>query len=106
VAKPRFLIYDNLDDRREIHTLMGKLSPQSRIEFVAQCCRDAPLQVSRKNPHIAAKTLELAKTARWDSSADERLTTELYFDLWSLANGFDFDLDIALARLVQMVRKR
>lgn len=50
------------------------------------------------------KTVELADVARWDSSADEMLTQEVYKDVFYFAGQWGLDLDVATKRLVEMVR--
>ena len=99
------LHYDTLDDRREIHTLLARLPPVRRIAWLRWACRSAALPNSDVQPKVAAKTLALAERARWDSSADDRLTLEAYMDVWYLSFAYAFDLDRALAKLVEMVRQ-
>lgn len=99
------LAHDNLDDRREVHRLLGRLSPARRVAFVESCCRRAVLPGSATRPGVARRTRDLAERARTDSGADERLTLDLYFDLWLLASQYDFDLGEAFRRLEARVRR-
>ena len=44
------VLHDNLDDRREIHQLLARLSPLKRVAFVDECCRNAVLPGSAIRP--------------------------------------------------------
>lgn len=103
-TKQRFLVYDTRDDRKEIFHLLKRLPPAKRIAFVSECCRKAVLGTSKISPRVAQKTRDLATQARWDSSADEKLTLDLFYDLWHLSVSYKFDLDAALTRLVEVVK--
>jgi hypothetical protein len=98
------LLHDNLDDRREVFQALKRLPPGARVAFVNWCCRRAVLPGSRTHPGVARRTQELAELARRDDAADERLTVDLFFDLWNLSLSFDFTLDDALAELVRRAR--
>lgn len=102
--KPQYLQTDNLDDRREIYYLLARLSPRRRIAFLRWACQTAVLPCSTVRPRVLQKTEDLARLAERDDSADERLTLEIFFDVWHLCLSYKFDLDNALARLVQIVR--
>ena len=106
-TKPAYLTMDNLDDRTEVYRLLSKLSPGRRLAWLRWCCARAVLPNSATHPGPARKTLELADLARLDSSADVRLTLDIYFDFWSLT-GLNYELDpnVALTKLVAMVRRR
>src|SRR5688572_18686248 len=99
------LTVDTLDDRREVHELLRKLSPARRVGFLAWCCKHSKMNRFNEPIVVARKTRELAELARWDSSADNALTVDVYMSCWSLAMQFQLDLDKALAKLVEMVRK-
>jgi hypothetical protein len=105
-SKPRWLVLDTLDDRREIHRLLTRISPQARLRFLEWCCQSAVLPHSQVRPTVSRTTRELAAQARWDSGADARLSTGIYEDVWYLAGNYDFDIDRALARLVEVARGR
>lgn len=105
-VKSPLIQVDNLDDRREVWTLMKRLSPARRVQFLEWCCSQARLGKHPGKPVVAMKTKRLAAQARWDDSAEERLQNDLWMDLWMLVNNYDFDLDAGLARLVEMVRGR
>ena len=99
------VLHDNLDDRREIHQLLARLSPARRVAFVDECCRNAVLPGSEIRPGVARKTRDLAEVARRDSSADSRLTLDLFMDLWYLHLHYRWDFDRSLGRLVELVRR-
>lgn len=103
-GKPAYLCLDTLDDRRQIHDLLGRLPPRQRIRFMRWCCAQATLPHSSAHPGVSRKTVRLAQQAERDSSADERLALDCYFDVWRLASHYDFDLNAALERLVELVR--
>lgn len=98
------LHHDNRDDRREIHYLLSKLSPHKRIAWVQKCCRKATLRGSVLNPAVDIKSIRLAELAMRDDSADQKLTMDLFLDLWHLANHYNFDLEAALVDLERVVK--
>ena len=98
------LQYDNLDDRREIHQLLARLPPVERVRFDVWCCARASLPHFKHKPEVMAKTWRLAELARWDSSADERLTYEVWMDLWQISINYQFSLDVAVIELASRVR--
>lgn len=103
--KPQFLQYDTLDDRREVYCLLARLSPTRRLGYLRWCCSQAVVPNSRTRPGPARKTVELAELARRDSSADTRLTLDIFFDWWNLVGiSYELDPDLALAKLVEMAR--
>lgn len=97
--------HNTLDDRRELHTLLGRLPPARRVAFVADCCARSVLPHSRVRPFVDPHTYALAERAVRDDAADTRLSLVLYQDLWLLSSNFDFDLSAALDRLEQVVKK-
>lgn len=97
---------DNVDDRTEVrHALLRRLSPARRVAFLAWACGQSKLGKFESRPVVGKQTHELAKLARWDSSADEALSKDVELSLWTLAVQFQLNLDLALAKLVEMVRK-
>lgn len=106
VAKPGYLLHDNLDDRREIFHLLNRLSPASRLGVLAHACREAVLPNSQVHPFVNSETRRLAEQARWDSAADERLTLTIFWDLWHLSVSFRLDFESLLKRLLRQVRRR
>jgi hypothetical protein len=106
VAKPRYLQYDSLDDRREVHQLLRRLSPARRVKFLEWCCEKAVLPHSKIHPKVSASTRALADSARWEDGADSRLSLAVYTDVWMLAAQYQFSIDDALKRLVEMVRSK
>jgi hypothetical protein len=103
--KPAHICLDTLGDRREIHDLLTRLAPRARIAFMRWACQQATLPHSTRHPGVSRKTVRLAARAERDSSADRMLALDLYFDVWHLAMNYDFDLNAALEKLVEMVRQ-
>lgn len=95
---------NTLDDRREIHELLRRLSPERRVRFLERACAAATLPNSWQQPRVARDTYEFADRARWDSAADTQLTVDCYMMLWGLARDYDFSLDKALALLVRFAK--
>lgn len=102
--KPGHVVHDNLDDRREVYHLLARLPPQQRLAFLDWACHQATLGKSQIRPIVAAKTRRLAEQARWDSSADTRLTLEIFFDLWMLDVNYRVDFEATLNSLEQHAR--
>jgi hypothetical protein len=105
-GKPAYLCLDTRGDRHEIHDLLTRLSPRARIGFMKWACQQATLPHSTRRPGVSRKTVRLAQRAERDSSADRVLALDLYFDVWHLAMNYDFDLNAALEKLVEMVRQQ
>lgn len=103
--KPKFLVYDNLMDRREILLLLRRMEPRRRMVFYRWACAAATLPNSPHRAQVTPETTELAKKARWCSKASEMLCNEIYSDMFYLSWMYNFDLDRAVAKLVEMVRK-
>lgn len=106
VSKPGHVVHDNLDDRREVFYLLGKLSPLERVQWLEWACRHATLGRSTVRPVVARKTRELALRARWDTAAAERLTLVIWWDLWMLDVNFRVDFEALLRGLEAAVRRR
>jgi len=96
---------DNLDDRKEIWCLLDRLGPQRLVGFLTWCCSQATLPKGKQRPRVSQSTRDLADRARWDTGAYERLRLETWTDIWMLANNYSFDLDNALVKLVEIVRR-
>lgn len=106
MPRPAYLCLDTRDDRREIHDLLTRLPPRQRIAFMRWACEQATLPHSTRHPGVSRKTVRLAQRAERDGSADRALALDLYFDVWHLAMNYDFDLNAALEKLVEMVRQQ
>lgn len=103
--KPAHVVHDNLDDRREIFCLLAKLPPRKRVSWLEWACRNATLGRSSIQPVVSSKTRQLAEAARWDNSADERLSLEIFWDLWHLDVSFQVDFEQLLKHLERSVRR-
>lgn len=103
--KPGILDHDSLDDRREVYHLLSKLPPAARVAWLEWACKNATLGTSRIRPTVAAKTRQLAAQARWDTAADERLTLEIFFDLFQMSINFRVDFEALLKGLEAQVRR-
>jgi hypothetical protein len=88
--KPAYLNLDNLDDRREVHQLLERLSPAARVEFLAWACRQCTLPNSRIHPQVSRRTVGTA--------------LEVYFDLWILAVDYHLDMQAVVNELAERVR--
>lgn len=95
---------DNKDDRREVYADLARLSPLRRVEWLSRACRLALLPRTRTSPHVSPKTVARAKAAMSDDSLDAGLTTEIFFDFWTMAANYNLDVPKALDLLVTMVR--
>lgn len=104
-GRPGHVVHDNLDDRREVIRLLRRLPPRQRLGWLEWACRNAVLGRSQIHPVVAERTRRLAEEARWDSAADERLTLEIYWDLWHLDVSFRVDFEALLKGLERAVRR-
>ena len=89
--KPRYLVYDNVDDRSEIIYLLEKLPPAKRLAWLGWCCTKSAVPNSGVRPRVSAKSTGAS--------------LEVFFDLWALAAQYELDVDGAVRRLVEMVRR-
>lgn len=99
------LVMDTLDDRRELHALLAKLPPRSRVSFVAWCCSRARGVLGRK-PVASSRFAPLIEQAGRCSRGDDRLTNECYSDLLALSLSYDLDMGAAARELERRVRRR
>lgn len=90
--KSRLLILDTVDDRKEVYQSLLRLSPRSRLAWLAWCCERAPLPNSDKRPMVTP----LSRGEVW----------EVNLDFWSLVADFDFDPLVGAKELERRVRKR
>lgn len=89
--KPAYLQFDNLDDRREILHLLHKLAPAERVRFLAWCCGQCrPKGATYHGPSARTKGHAL----------------EIFFDVWLLAVQDGLNLDRALKKLEEVVRRK
>lgn len=93
MSKPRYLIYDTVDDRREVQRLLERLPVSHRIAFLAWCCRQVTIPNGGTHPEVS-----LTRT--------KGTAVEVYRDLWYLAGQYDLDIDAATEKLVEMVRQK
>lgn len=98
-------LLDTLDDRREVWYLLHRLAPRQRVQWLAAACRLALIPRSKTRPRVSAKTWARADAAMRDDSLDEGLTTEIFFDFWTMAANYSLDTAKALEVLVGMARK-
>lgn len=103
--KPEYLIHDNLMDRREIFYLLEKLSPYNRLKFLDRCCHKARIPNSPIRPGISRAMQSRLPLAMKDDSASEKLSIEVFMDIWSLAIQYELNMDEALRDLEDLVRK-
>lgn len=97
--------YDTRDDRREVYYLLARLPPRRRVEWLERACRGAFLPRTKTRPHVSAKTWQRADEAMRDDSLDEGLTTEVFFDFWTMAANYGLDVAAALEVLVRMAKR-
>lgn len=100
-----YLVHDNLDDRKSMMELLHRLPPFRRVAFLEYCCRRATmLRNSGIHPGILQSSYDLAHQAMRDSSADDMLTLDLWYDLWVLCAQYNLDIETMLAPLVDSAR--
>lgn len=104
LTKSALLAHDNLDDRKEVVTLLERLPPMIRVGWMTWCCTQC-VNNRGVHPEVKKETVELAGKARWDSAADQMLIRECYGDMWFLASQYALDVDAALKRLVVLARR-
>jgi hypothetical protein len=104
--KPTALLYDTRMDRVEIRDLLNRIPPRRRVEFLAWCCCQVKPLAGGQLPKPSRPTWEMAVAAERDDAASSALTMTIFVDLGMLAHQWDLDLDVATAKLVEVVRGR
>ena len=104
VMKPSILSIDTLDDRREIVTLLARLSPENRVLFLARACLRTP-SPSPIRPNMRAMRQRVVEAATCEK-ADQMLTNEIYGDLLMASTQFNLDLLLVAIDLQNLVRSR
>lgn len=106
MPKPAFLVMDTLDDRREIHRLLSALSPRERVAYLHWCCKQVYMPNTRINPTPSVRMLPRVSDAQRSGLYEDRLTMEIYFDWWRLANSYKLDVRKAAEELERRVRAK
>jgi len=106
MARHQLITVDNRDDRTEFVNLIARLPPRVRLAWLLDCCKRAHSPNYQEiRPQVQQDTYDLVEKARWDSSADERLTQDVFQSTLYLSAQFKFDLAAALSRLVVLAKK-
>lgn len=98
---------DNLDDRREVHGLLAKLSPRRRYNFLAWACEQCWLPNSNVHPSPSWFRMgeRVRAATRGDDEQDLALTNEIYTDLWHLTMQYELSARVIAAALEACVRR-
>ena len=102
--KSQLLVLDDLDSRRELHTLLAKLPPQDRIRFLRWCCSRCPTGQGRAPVPMVGMMKTTVSQAEHDDEGDRRFTYEVYGDLLQLFANFKLDAVQTARELEQWVR--
>lgn len=105
-AKPSLLVLDTLDDRREIWSLLHRLSPRDRVRFLGWCCSQVAAPGSTRPTPSLLRMGEVIGMADRCDRADDRLTNEVYGDVLVLASQWGLDLGRAAVVLERRARGR
>lgn len=104
--KSSLLLLDTLDDRREIHSLLHRLSPRDRVRFLARCCRRVT-DARGYGPRVSLWRMRERIDASYRcGKADDGLTNECYGDILVMAASWGLDLLAVAAELEQVARGR
>ncbi len=106
--KPQHLTLDTLSDRRDLFQLLHRLPPRTRLDFLKSCCRAVPPPEGRPHrlpePFVSPKLARNLDRAYRSDPEDQRVTSEIYLDLLTLANDHGLDLVATAVRLEALVR--
>ena len=105
MSKPQFLVYDTLDDRREIHTLLQKLHPRKAVAWLDRLCRKAAVHGTRPGPSRAMMG-RVEEAVRKGGEPHRRLVNEIYMDVWMLCSQHGLAIDDAVRGLEELVRRQ
>lgn len=103
-AKPQFLVYNTLDDRREIHSLLSRLPPLLALRWLEQLCLKAKHHGTHPGPSRSMR--ERAFIAeRKGGEFHRRFVNEVYMDVWMVCSQYNLNIDDAVRNLEALVRK-
>lgn len=99
------LLLDTRDDRREIWHLLSLLHPIARVEFLKWCCRLAWKGPHQPIPNPLTMRQMVADAQRCDRG-DQRLTSEVYRDFWTLVLDYQLDEQLCAVELQRRVKSK
>lgn len=102
-GKPQFLIYNTLDDRREIHTLLTRLQPLQAVRWLERLCLKATVHGTRPGPSKAMWERADIATKK-GGEHHRRLVNEIYMDVWMLCSQHGLNIDDAIKNLELLVK--
>lgn len=97
------LAVDDLDTRREVVTLLGKLHPRKRVRFIEWCCAEVT-RPGRAAPVVTTDGQMIRDAERCDRG-DTRLTNDCLMMWYSLGAQYELDMPRAARVLEAFVRK-
>lgn len=98
--KPAHFQFDNLDDRSEIHRMLQLLHPVKGVQWLEMMCKRCKVGPKGEYPRPRKNMWDKAREAALKGNPYHfRLATEIYFDLWDLANQYGLDLAKAILDL-------
>lgn len=103
--KPSILTLDTLCDRKEIWSLLHKLSPHRRVEFLDWCCEQVSGPGKMRPVPSRLRMAETIRMAYRCDKADLRLTNECYTDCLMLSSQYKLDLGRAAVELEARVKR-
>ena len=99
MKKSALLVYDNLDDRTEVNTMLASLSPADRMAFLDWCCRTC----GKVRPAVRKMRDRIDGAYRSDRD-DDALTREIFYDFWMLTAQWRLDAAYATVALERFAR--
>ena len=98
----QLLVLDTRDDRREVATLLAKLPPRARVEFLRRCVSRLP--PGKLPPPAVTGYRDAVEYAGRCDRADDRLTRMVYLDVLSLMSSFGLDAAATAVDLEKVVK--
>ena len=90
--KPKLLILDTRDDRKEILQSLQRLSPADRLRWLSWCCSKAHLNGSQNRPMVTP-------LSRGDAM-------EVFLDFFGIVADYEIEVEAAARDLERRARKR
>lgn len=103
MTSPTLLQLDTRDDRRELWSLLHRLSPKRRTAYLDWCCSRV-CGPNQTRPVVSHRMTETVVLAYRFGEYDERLSNEIYTDVLMLAASWNLDLAAAAVELERRVR--
>ena len=97
--------FDTKGDRGDMLDMLDRLPPRKRMAWLKWCCENSRIPRTTIPMAVRSDTWQRAQHAQTDDSASEKLSVEVFQDVWNLALQYELDMPAALEKLYLLVKK-